>query len=240
MTNRHFDDFFSKERIQRLEQFYAPPKRQENFLSQEDIQRLIRIACEQPPFKYKLGTAQIPLLWKGKTGHILREKIENALNTDLFAVVGGGYFFTTRPYSVHVDSPKLPSQTPLKQFLFPLATFPDGMSTEVAFFTQRYWGPASYITKEEKQVGDSDCNAVLNDYAKLDGYGQGRISDQEYEQYFFHIERERLEGLCIKEIMPWRPGDMVTFHPCQVHASTNFRKDFLLAKMAVSVVTALP
>ena len=61
----------------------------------------------------------------------------------------------------------------------------------------------------------------------------------QYEKYLTHQPYEDLEGLEIDKIIPWYPGDIITFNRSTIHCASNFLNEGVTEKLAIAMFTII-
>ena len=61
----------------------------------------------------------------------------------------------------------------------------------------------------------------------------------QYEKYLTHQPYEDLEGLKIDKIVPWCPGDIITFNRSTIHCASNFLNEGVTEKLAIAMFTII-
>ena len=84
----------------------------------------------------------------------------------------------------------------------------------------------------------SHYNETLRDYSNIVNITDEPFDKRIYEEYLTHIPYEALHGLTVEAIVPWQPGDAITFDMGKLHSATNFTEHGIDYKIGFSIFTA--
>lgn len=227
------------DQINKLKETFSAPYVVDDFITEADINQLESIFDTAHSKVYK-STGPVTLNLRMYHTHpvvanILR-KIEQQIGP--FDINAAFFFYTDYPHIIHNDDMmNLPEDT-YKAVVVPLRLYGDSVTDQphLCLFDQHYFhGPAKFFN------GDKDLptyyNKQIYDYGDVAGITNSEISEDMYGQYFTHLKREWLQGLSVQTVLPWVPGKCIIFDSVQLHCSSDFRKQNIKAKLAISIFT---
>jgi len=165
--------------------------------------------------------------------------------------LGGNFFITTSPYGIHTDSFKEidfiddKNNTVYRNVVIPLwigkhkdnyrnsagkmVLFNQRLIDYSADFVKGYKGDYNKTGSQYKGYTDySDLQFYHNNGKEIKKEKNLKPFDQNfYDNYLYHLDYERLEGLTIENVFDWIPGSIIELDAIQVHCSSlNKRKEF--------------
>jgi hypothetical protein len=154
--------------------------------------------------------------------NIFEEKLKSL--TDIKLIIDHSHILHSKiPYGLHTDfyqRKKLPSSlVPAYTLIIPL----DNYDTNTLVFNQ---------TAEEK-----DIKTYIQNNTKIDK--DNSITDNFYNQYLTHCDRDEVDYLSLKEVFKWHRG---AIHACDrryFHCSDNYYKNNLIEKKAIIMWTSV-
>lgn len=230
----------SAEKIKLLSERMGESYSVENFISDADRQELISLFnnhIEQQQEK-KTGptTLSINLFEDHPVVIKLFKKIKNVIgDCDIF---GGNFFYTDLPYVIHNDDKEdLPDA--YKVALLPLEVYPEdkeiGNASLVVFEQTYFGGPVKLFKNGPEQI--SFYNKPKYNYDNVNNLQDKNIPKLITDKLFPHLRAEWLEGLSIENKLSWNKGSLIVFDTLKFHASTDFRKQGISAKLGLSIFT---
>jgi hypothetical protein len=167
--------------------------------------------------------------------------------------IGGNYFITPQQYGLHNDSIRPQDyentfkETPLnherrrftcwKNFLIPLwiGTHHDEVDGgQIVFFNQRHIDWAHVYNGGNKTPNIASVYKISTDYTDLQFHdGDGNLIpkednaipfDQKMHKLWMNTPYERLQGLSLEKVVPWKPTCAMSFDATQLHASNEGTK----------------
>lgn len=216
----------------------------ENFLSKEDIARLIGIFNQHEAGGIKAYdglvekiTGPITLNLETYRTDPVIIKIMHQLEKEIgkFEMTAGFFFRTDFPHIIHNDDThELPS-TVYKGITLPLELNGfNGTYPKLCFFNQFYFhGPAKFF-KGSKDI-PTYYNKQIYDYEHIDGLSTEPFVG-EYS-YFTHLYPQWLDGLSFHSAFDWIPGNAIIFDSTRLHCASDFRSLGIKSKLAISIFT---
>lgn len=161
----------------------------------------------------------------------------------LLSLKGGNFFYSEKPYIVHVDqiNPQ-PDQTSVT-FLIPLEmtfSLPNYSTNEcyLTIFNQTFQGGAA-------KFFFGDCDILQGVYPHH--YTQDLVEGLETtspvstkEPLLSHLKPQWLQGLSIHKNIPWKVGSLIAFKGDHLHASSNFLIQNIKSKTALTLFAHYP
>lgn len=213
----------------------------ENFLDQNQINYLIKIFDDNQDklIRKKTGPVALPLkqFFSDPVIHIVLKKIEQFIGS--FEINYAFFFKTSTPHIIHNDdSFDLPSNIN-KAIVLPLKLYGDFLDyPKLCFFEQFYFhGPAKFFLNESDLP--THYNRQVYDYSDVDGTTTKPFDEDLYELYFTHLKKTWLTGLSFQSCLPWVPGSAIVFDSTRLHCASDFRKNKVDAKLAISIFTKI-
>lgn len=217
----------------------------ENFLSPSEIQKLIQIESSKPDsFRQGRPTAAETEVtghcWEQEERELLQPKLQKLLGP--FEVWGGNYFSTSLPYAPHVDTGEGILQANYKNVVIPMSMFPGNKETHLILFKQRYFGNnTGFYASGESYPKEFTANGELFEYSRVLGYDPSHtIEESLLSSHLAHLNPKNLQGFSIDRILPWRIGSCIIFDSAQIHCSSDFRRQGISRKSALSLFTVRP
>jgi len=160
----------------------------------------------------------------------------------------GNYFITTQLHDAHADllTEKETDEDWAQGFIpYKSAVIPIIITARAkaytAFFNQRHIGHSITLDREFVTSQDDSMYEISRDYP--DFYmGDGSVSTfadiEKHPKYIFpHIHPENNRGLSIENVFEFKPGNIMIFDACQIHAScvTTDRPNFHWLKSGINI-----
>jgi hypothetical protein len=233
-TSEKYEDTFSKDELDVIWKQAFSDKRQPRMNRNGTV--LIAGALEEIYYQFK-----------DRIDGILGERAEQSPS------IGGNYFITPQQYGLHNDSIRPQDfehtfkHTPLnhdrrkytcwKNFLIPLwiGTHHDEVDGgQIAYFDQRHMDWAHVYNGGDLVPNIASVYKITTDYTEIQFYnGHGEAIPKEnnaipfnksMHKLWMNTPYERLKGLSIEKVMPWKPGVPMTFDAVQLHNSNEGTK----------------
>lgn len=139
-------------------------------------------------------------------------------------ITGGNFFETPNPFHVHTDTGKkadLGNLKPKYNIVIPL-TESDDHNTVI--FDQQWHGDASHfmIGSIYKYWPDPVYNLRKTSYHGVKGLTDLNFDVNMYKTYLKHLPYETVQGLSIKQIVPWKVGEVLIFDSSLLHCGSYF------------------
>lgn len=139
-------------------------------------------------------------------------------------IFGGNYFSTPNPFFIHTDTGKkedLEGKRSLYNIVIPLS---EDETFNTIIFDQTYIGEAThfYVGNVFKYFPNPVYNHVKHDYTGVDHITSSHFDLIQYKTHLTHMPYETLQGLSIKEVIPWKIGEAIVFPSCHLHSASNF------------------
>ena len=236
----------AKDQIIKIKSQIEDPRSVENFLSQEEIDHLVDIyetaGNLNDPYsrKIKKNTGPITLdihpFLEDRVISSIMKKIEKEIGS--FEMTAGFFFKTDYPHIVHNDDTFELPDTVYKANTIPLKLYGENILDypSLCFFNQMYFhGPAKFFKGEE--FVPTYYNKQIYDYKDVDDLKEGIFEETVYRQYFTHMKRSWLEGLTFHSAIKWIPTSAIIFDSVRLHCASDFRKQNVKEKLAISIFT---
>lgn len=139
-------------------------------------------------------------------------------------ITGGNFFETPNPFHIHTDTGKkeeLVGLIPKFNIVIPLTENEDH---NTVIFNQHWYGDASHfmVGSIYKYWPDPVYNLRKNNYQDVEGLSDTDIDFDVYKKYLKHLPYETVQGLSIKEIVPWNIGEALVFDSTLLHCGSYF------------------
>ena len=232
--------------IKKIKKTFQDPRVITSFLSDPDVDHLINLFDESDntnsPYigKIKKNTGPITLdlkqFSKDSIVENLLEKIEKEIGP--YDVVSAFFFKTDYPHIIHNDdSFELPDNV-YKAITLPLRIYGDNIIgyPSLCFFEQLYFhGPSKFFKGEE--FVPTYYNKQIYEYRDIENLTEQSFDNRLYEHYFTHCKKRWLEGLTFHSAIEWMPGSAIIFDSVRLHCASDFRKQNIKEKLAISIFT---
>lgn len=146
-------------------------------------------------------------------------------------------FDVTAPHMIHNDDV---NEYPdcYKAFTMPLKIYSNTDDISLVVFDQYYYGGAvKFVNGADTTGWQAYYNQYLTDYNDVEGTNNQGIDSAFRKKYLTHLEDSWIEGLSIKEAMPWKVGRILCFDSLALHCSTDFRNVGVSRKIGLSIFT---
>jgi hypothetical protein len=234
------------EQIEKIKFRIDDPKTLNNFLTQKEIIHLTMIfdTAENlnSPYKGKIkkNTGPVTLeLTQFSSDSVVKsifEKIENVIGP--YDVVSAFFFKTDYPHVIHNDdSFELPENV-YKAITLPLEIYGENIKgfPSLCFFEQFYFHGPSKFFKSEEYI-PTYYNKQIYDYKDIENLTDSPFDEELYKKYFTHVKKQWLEGLTFYSAIDWIPGAAIIFDSVRLHCASDFRKQNIREKLAISIFT---
>lgn len=139
-------------------------------------------------------------------------------------ITGGNFFETPNPFHVHTDTGKkeeLGKLTPKYNIVVPLTEAEDH---NTVIFDQQWHGDASHfmVGSIYKYWPDPVYNLRKSSYHGVENIGSFDFDIVQYKTYLKHLPYETVQGLSIKQVVPWRIGEALIFDSSLLHCGSHF------------------
>jgi hypothetical protein len=149
----------------------------------------------------------------------------------------GNFFITTQLHDIHADlltekeTESHSSQenlVPYKSCVIPLAIGYSSVA-HTAFFDQRHIGHSITLDRDYQSSQKNSLYKISREYPDfylLTGEvdkNKKKYSSQDQEYIFPHVNDRNLDGLTIESVYEFKPGNIMLFDACQLHASCVHR-----------------
>lgn len=218
-----------------------------DFLHDSDIEYLIKLFRSTPETQkiYK-NTGPVTLNLNSFSQDVIIQKIFSKIQSAIgpYDITSAFFFETDYPHVIHNDDiVQLPNSI-YKAITIPLEITSDEDVTEypkLCFFDQFYFhGPSKFFKGENVENIKTYYNKSINEYSGveyvLDYYS---ICYKTYNDLFTHMKYEWLHGLSINSVLQWKPKNALVFDSTRLHCSSDFRKNNIKRKLAISIFTAV-
>jgi hypothetical protein len=238
----------TKHQIDTIKKSFSEPYLVDNFINQNEIDHLIDLfekdideGADPSQKKVYKNTGPVTLDIHKYLSDPVVDSILNRIRTKIgdFDITAGFFFFTNYPHIIHNDDLfELPNM--YKGITIPLRLDSDEEITDysnLCFFDQHYFhGPSKFFKNSENVK--TYYNKCIYDYNDIDGLVEtNAISEELYQQYFTHLNREWLEGLSLHSVFQWKPGNCIIFDSLRLHCASDFRKHGIKSKLGISIFT---
>lgn len=214
----------------------------DNFLSLSEIEALKEIEKSKPSSlrEGRPTAAETEVTfdaWTFKEKELLEMKLKKLIGP--FEVWGGNYFSTSLPYAPHVDTGTDIPEANYKNIVIPMETFPKNKETYLVLFKQRYFGNnTGFYASGESYSREYTANGELFEYSRVLGYDPSlQIEEHLLQSHLAHLNPKNLVGLSVSHVLPWNVGSCIIFDSAQIHCSSDFRKQGISRKSALSLFT---
>lgn len=229
----------SNTEIVRIKSSFSPPAVIEEFLTIDQLDRLLEI-YDKSENKIQKNTGPITLdlstYLKDDLISCILEKIKNFIGD--YKIVSGFYFETTYPHVIHNDdSFELPDAV-YKGITIPIKYYGNNIFSDpsLCFFDQYYFqGPSKFFNNDHDIT--FHYNTPVYEYSLVENLSSEKISKETYSKYFTHLKYQWLEGLSLQSVKPWIPGTAIIFDSLQLHCASDFRKNGIEKKLGISIFT---
>lgn len=233
----------TSEQISKIKSNISDPCLVKDFLSAGDIKHLLDIfeTAEEKnaPLIYK-NTGPITLDLKSYMNDNVIKSILDKIEIQIgkYEVTSAFFFKTNYPHIIHNDdSFELPDNV-YKGITLPLCLYGDDIKNypSLCFFNQFYFHGPSKFFKDETYV-PTYYNKQVYDYNDIEQLTDKKFDDQIYQKYFTHIKKTWLDGLTFHSAIDWIPGSAIIFDSVRLHCASDFRKQNIKEKTAISIFT---
>lgn len=246
----------------------SPTRRLENFLSDDDINGLIRIfkkakksnhidsvkqmvddllndddifastKIDYKPDYSKKLTVNYTAALNWNNG--TSEILENKLRQHYpdFEVVGGKFYLNQGSFKLHTDSGSDKNAIIYKIFTIPLMFDPS-----IDIFTpvyNQYWLGSCARFLRGSNSHENNTHQCIQDYEKapIFNFTGKEFPDKDYKN-LSHILKSNLYGFSIESMNKWKLGDIFVIDRAKIHSSCDFSKINKTSKLFMTIVTKL-
>lgn len=232
--------------ISAIQSHITDPVSIENFISNQEVDYLVTLYENtdnlSDPYvgKIKKNTGPVTLDIRPFLYDPVIETVMDRIRTLIgpFEITAGLFFRTDYPHIIHNDDTFELPETVYKAITIPLKVYGEAVLAYpyLCFFDQMYFhGPAKFFKGEESVP--TYYNKQIYDYRDVCGLKQDAVNDELYNKYFTHLKRSWLEGLSLHSVVKWVPTSAVVFDSVRLHCASDFRKQNIKAKLAISIFT---
>jgi hypothetical protein len=239
----------TKQQIDTIKNSFSNPYLVDNFINQNEIDHLIDLfendiddGVDPSQKKVYKNTGPVTLDIHKYLSDPVVDSILNRIRSKIgdFDITAGFFFFTNYPHIIHNDDLfQLPDNI-YKGITIPLRLDSDDQITDfsnLCFFDQHYFHGPSKFFKNSQDI-PTYYNKCIYDYNDIDGLVEtNAISEELYQQYFTHLNKEWLEGLSLHSVFQWKPGNCMIFDSLRLHCASDFRKHGIKSKLGLSIFT---
>jgi len=152
-------------------------------------------------------------------------------------VDGGNYFDTVIPYRMHCDSGKNLNNL-WYNIVIPLqlwtATEYDRNLNKLIVTNQTWNQDAAFFVKGNQST--DEYNTCVTDYSTVGNLENG--TDENLVKLCSHLNPTNLEGLTVKAMFDWEPGDVIIFKRNLIHGTSNWKRAGVFKKLGLSLFTS--
>jgi len=236
----------TNEQISKIKSQIENPRSVENFLSIEEIDYLIEIYDKSDnlndPYlgKIKKNTGPVTLDLKPLLHDPIVSSVMKSIEREIgkFEMTAGLFFKTDYPHIIHNDDTFELPDTVYKAITIPLKVYGENIIDypSLCFFDQTYFhGPAKFFKGEE--YVPTYYNKQIYDYNEVEDLVEGSFDETLYKKYFTHMKKAWLEGLTLHSAIKWIPTNAIIFDSIRLHCASDFRKQNIKEKLAISIFT---
>lgn len=225
----------SPDQIKKIKSTISSPYSIEDFISQSEIDYLIKLYRTNSQTEKKTGVNVLGienLLDDSVISGILK-KIEKEIG--LFEVTAGLFFYATYPHIIHNDDTYQLPENVYKAISITLEI--EGQFTDfprLCLFDQFYFhGPAKFFNGDTG--GLTEYNTNVYEYSNVNNVVDTALV--EGAEYLTHLKPMWYKGLSLQSTFKQRPGTAVIFDSTQLHCSSDFRKLGITGKLGLSIFT---
>lgn len=232
---------------------FSEAKVLENVLTEAQVQEILLFAFQNTNNLKWTATSSnlqpsVHILQLMKKCPWLKEIMQDAIGEFYDREHSGNYFITTQLHDAHADliteeetqDEWTDSLVPYKSCVIPLIISARAVA-HTAFFHQRHIGYSVTLDRAEISSQDDSMYEIAREYP--DFYLQdGSISEfaeiEDHPEYIFpHIPPENNRGLSIENVFEFKPGNIMVFDACQIHASCvpRDRPNFRWMKSGINI-----
>jgi hypothetical protein len=140
-------------------------------------------------------------------------------------ITGGNFFETPNPFHIHTDTGKkseLGELTPKYNIVIPLTEEADH---NTVIFDQQWHGDASHfmIGSIYKYWPDPVYNLRKTNYDGVENLTVLPFNEDDYINYLAHLPYETVQGLSVKQVVPWKVGEALIFDSSLLHCGSYFK-----------------
>jgi|SRR6056297_3657254 len=140
-------------------------------------------------------------------------------------ITGGNFFETPNPFHIHTDTGKkeeLGELSPKYNIVIPLTEKEDH---NTVIFNQQWHGDASHfmIGSIYKYWPDPVYNLRKTSYSGVKNLTSLPFDKDDYMNYLAHLPYETVQGLSVKQVVPWKVGEALIFDSSLLHCGSYFK-----------------
>ena len=225
----------SLDQIEKIKSTISAPYSIEDFISQSDVEYLIKLYKTNSQTEKKTGVNVLGiehLLRDSVISNILK-KIEKEIGP--FDVTAGLFFYATYPHIIHNDDTYQLPENVYKAVSITLDI--EGQHTDfpsLCLFDQFYFhGPAKFFNGDTG--GLTEYNTNVYEYSNVDNIVSTNLVNG--SEHLTHLKPMWYKGLSLQSTFKQRPGTAVIFDSTQLHCSSDFRKLGITGKLGLSIFT---
>tara|TARA_R110000868_G_scaffold161850_3_gene392756 strand:- start:12072 stop:12770 length:699 start_codon:yes stop_codon:yes gene_type:complete len=226
----------TQEQINRVKQSEGNPFLMETQVTQQEIDNILAFYFNSNDVIEKNTGPKVLRLDEGNP--ILSPIIQRIKNeVGEFDVRYAHIFDVTAPHMIHNDDVNEYPDS-YKAFTMPLKIYGNTDDISLVVFDQYYYGgPVKFVNGANTQGWTAYYNQYLTDYNDVEGINNQGINIDFRKKYLTHLEDSWIEGLSIKQALPWKIGGILCFDSLALHCSTDFRNVGVKRKIGLSIFT---
>ena len=155
---------------------------------------------------------------------------------DNVGVFAANFFKVQKPHILHNDDSVVHVPRLHKTVVIPIEI---SKPSNFAVFDQCYLDGPVKIRSRHKPAKNVYYNQDLYDNSKLINYTGQAFDETLYNKYFTHQDLDTFWGLSVEQIVPWKPGNIITFDTARIHSAVNFNAQGIEEKLGLSIFTYL-
>lgn len=227
----------TKEQIDFLKTKQSPAEQYLNFLSINEVGKLVQIYQDSPnKLKKETGPTVLNVTKIPELDPIVAKLKKRWGNFD---VRYANIFEVETPHVIHNDDEKtLPNA--YKAFTIPL--YVEGgsdFSAKLIMFNQYYYGGPAKFFNGYKDKLPMHYNKNLTDYTDVENLVDEDINEAYYRENLTHLQKDWLKGLSLDRQYPWFIGSCIAFDSLQLHCASDFTKKGITKKIGLSIFTTI-
>ncbi len=230
------------EQIEKIKSRISTPYRVENFITESEIEQLIKIFQGHGGDQIHKNTGPITLdlypYFNEPVVKSILEKLKDHIGD--YEIDSAFFFHVDYPHILHIDD-NFKLNDVYKGITIPLHLEGEKINVlpKLCFFNQFYFnGPAKFFRDEEDMP--SYYNTPVFKYNEIDGKIGGKFDVANRLKYFTHLKPRWLDGLSLHSVIDWKPTSAIIFDSTRIHCASDFRTLDIKAKLGISIFTRKP
>jgi hypothetical protein len=218
--------------LSKIKKLESSPRIIKNFLSSDEIEKLLKLFSELPVTVNNLKQKVIKKRWLAGFGKKLEQTLRDRIKLEIgdFTMDNineedgteclGLFQESFNPLGLHADGGFNLKDVIYKQTLIPLSS-----NGETIIFKNRYYGPSTSFTNraadlEENSLENFKKGKNVRSSEHLQIYGDKLFDKDVFDKYLKHEDINNLKGLEIEYIYKWNLGDLFIFDRTHLHCSS--------------------